>query len=192
MRVMVTILLLVCTTFVAKSQQVITITPTMPDKQETETIHVCSSDPFPLLLSTIEPNHYITKNSWYFNGELIQTDRVLAIHETGVYKLVASGEHIALEKTIVVDMPIPYACETIIPNVFTPNGDGHNDNFSILNIEHYPNSTLEVYARWGRKVFSSNGYRNEWNGADQPDGTYFFIFKRADGQEFKGSVTILR
>lgn len=163
-------------------------------KLTADTIHLCASDSFPILQAEVYQSS--PRLSWYLNGSLISNEIAIKPTEAGVYKLVAQGyaygEDYWIEKIVVIDTPLLYSCETIIPNVFTPNGDGHNDTFTILNIEHYPNSSLEIYARWGRKIFESSNYRNEWNGADQPDGSYFFIFRRNDGQEFKGSVTILR
>jgi gliding motility-associated-like protein len=49
-------------------------------------------------------------------------------------------------------------CDITIPNIFTPNGDARNDIFGITGIRYYPNSTLTVYNRWGRKVFESSNY----------------------------------
>ncbi len=166
------------------------VTPVDYPYAAADTIHLCATDSFPALQANLYQSP--SRLSWYLNGAFISKAARIKPTETGVYKLVAQGYDWWHEKIIVIDNKAPLICETIIPNVFTPNGDGHNDNFAILNLEHYPNSTLQVYTRWGRKVFESNNYRNEWNGADQADGTYFFIFRRNDGQEFKGSVTILR
>jgi gliding motility-associated-like protein len=92
------------------------------------------------------------------------------------------------------------ACPLEIPNVFTPNGDGHNDYFVIENIEFYPNSTMLVYNRWGRKVYENNNYQGDWDGEKCSDGVYFFVFTAnygnyGNGDELKqqnGTVTILR
>lgn len=78
-----------------------------------------------------------------------------------------------------------------IPNVFSPNGDGLNDNFRIENIEYY-NNQLTVYGRWGNKVFESLNYKNQWNASDVPDGTYYFVLEMDDGTSHVGHVTILR
>lgn len=84
------------------------------------------------------------------------------------------------------------SCITTIPNVFTPNDDDANHNFVIAGIEGYPGSTLFVYNRWGNKIFESDNYRNEWSGAEQEDGTYYYILKRSDGAEFSGTVLLSR
>ncbi len=65
----------------------------------------------------------------------------------------------------------------------TPNGDGHNDYWLIDGIDSLSNVQVEIYNRWGKKVWYSynyNNYTNVWDGKDKnqnplPDGTYFFI-----------------
>lgn len=79
----------------------------------------------------------------------------------------------------------------VIPNVFSPNGDGLNDRFVVANIQYYSND-FAVYSRWGNKVYEARNYKNEWSGADLPDGTYYYVLKLDDGPEHAGHVTILR
>jgi len=89
-----------------------------------------------------------------------------------------------------------------IPNVFTPNGDGLNDNFVIDGLDQMSGTNLVVYNRWGKVVFESSDYKNDWDGNDSADGVYFFIltskgniFKVAGGNytnTMNGTVTILR
>ncbi|HRD51437.1 MAG TPA: gliding motility-associated C-terminal domain-containing protein [Flavobacteriales bacterium] len=78
-----------------------------------------------------------------------------------------------------------------IPNVFSPNGDGYNDAFVIRNIECFENE-LAIYNRWGMVVFETRGYRNDWHGANQPEGTYYYVLRLDDGREFTGHLTVLR
>jgi gliding motility-associated-like protein len=54
--------------------------------------------------------------------------------------------------------------ELNVPQALTPNGDGINDNWVIYNIENHPNSTVRVFNRWGKEVFYSNNYKNDWDG----------------------------
>ena len=69
----------------------------------------------------------------------------------------------------------------VIPNAFTPNGDGNNEGWEIANIESFPNCTVEVYNRWGNLVWKSTGYKLQWDGSNYrngeglPDGTYFYV-----------------
>src|SRR6185369_1474110 len=68
-----------------------------------------------------------------------------------------------------------------MPTAYTPNGDGTNDDFDIHDIERYPFNTLEVFNRWGNKVYFADNYVNhQWKGQNTkgeelPDATYFVI-----------------
>jgi gliding motility-associated-like protein len=84
------------------------------------------------------------------------------------------------------------SCETMIPNVFTPNSDGKNDAFSITGIAGFPGSSLEIYNRWGIMIYSSVNYNNTWDGEDHAAGTYFYIFTRSDGEIFTGHLSLFR
>jgi len=86
-----------------------------------------------------------------------------------------------------------------IPNAFTPNGDGRDDTWQIEFIEQYPDNTVNVFNRWGNKVFSANNYSraNEWrgdiNGQPAPVGTYYYVVvtKGPLGRSYAGSITVL-
>lgn len=91
-------------------------------------------------------------------------------------------------------------CEIIIPNIFTPNGDGTNDTFEITGIENFPNSRMIILNRWGKVVYESDGYGQPfWNGthyksgAELSDGVYYYelIVNRLD-EVFTGTITITR
>ena len=91
-------------------------------------------------------------------------------------------------------------CDDIV--VFTamsPNGDGVNDYFYISNIKKFPDSEVEIYNRWGNRVFRGKGYQNDWGGnwvhnTVVPDGTYYYIIRlNDDGHRiFKGYLQIHR
>ncbi len=84
-------------------------------------------------------------------------------------------------------------CGIIIPNIFTPNGDGVNDfffySFAIGRLVDADISTT-IFNRLGEEVASWKGNK-PWSGDNLIDGTYFYRVK-ADGIEYKGSVMILR
>jgi len=81
-----------------------------------------------------------------------------------------------------------------IPNVFTPNNDGINDKFEIKGIELVPGCQLVVFNRWGKKVFESSSYQNDWDGEKSSDGTYYFIFTLPENimEPVNGTITIIR
>jgi gliding motility-associated-like protein len=73
----------------------------------------------------------------------------------------------------------------VIPDGFSPNGDGVNDVFVIDNIDNYPDNIFTVLNRWGNIVYEKEDYMNTWDGTSQatvkiggedlPTGTYFYI-----------------
>jgi gliding motility-associated-like protein len=90
----------------------------------------------------------------------------------------------------------------ILPNVFTPNGDGKNDVYTITStgIEGLQG---EIYDRWGLKLFTWNQKNDGWDGRSPsgglvPDGVYFYIIKiipqdrSKEALVEKGQVTLLR
>jgi gliding motility-associated-like protein len=83
-----------------------------------------------------------------------------------------------------------------VPNAFSPNGDGVNDTWRIPYLDTYPGATVDVFNRYGQKVFSSLGYATEWtgklNGKALPVGTYYYVINPKNGLEImNGSVTIV-
>ena len=83
-----------------------------------------------------------------------------------------------------------------IPNVFTPNGDGVNDTWEIVNIEMFPAAEVRIFNRWGQQLFSSKGYAEPWDGSYRghfvPAGTYMYVIDLFNDEEpYKGAVTIV-
>jgi gliding motility-associated-like protein len=69
--------------------------------------------------------------------------------------------------------------EIKIPNGFSPNGDGKNDVWQIDLIYQFPDCEVEVYNRWGERLFYSKGYavpfNGQYKGKDLPVGTYYYV-----------------
>lgn len=86
---------------------------------------------------------------------------------------------------------LTYGCDTRIPNIITPNGDGLNDFFVVEGIEFFPNSKMNIFDRWGALVLEDADYKNNWNGSDRPDGVYYYILNRSDGENIEGYLHLL-
>jgi len=85
----------------------------------------------------------------------------------------------------VVEVTTPYD----IPNIITPNGDDKNELFKATN--GCP-AHLQVFSRWGNKVFESASYQNDWNGGQLPNGVYYYLLRQQDGTAIKGWLEISR
>ncbi|WP_353717956.1 gliding motility-associated C-terminal domain-containing protein [Dyadobacter sp. 676] len=73
-----------------------------------------------------------------------------------------------------------------LSNVITPNGDGKNDFF----IVPVASSTLEIFNRWGKSIFKSADYKNDW-GKGIANGTYLYVVDTPQGNHCKGWVEVL-
>lgn len=96
----------------------------------------------------------------------------IMVSDSGSYYVTVTGLCNSASDTTTITTVI---CDIIVPNVITPNGDGQNDMLVFEGLEHYPNSSLVVFNRWGTKIYESANYQNNWNPVDVSDGTYFFI-----------------
>jgi gliding motility-associated-like protein len=76
----------------------------------------------------------------------------------------------------------------LIPNVFTPNNDGVNDTFFIRNLP--PSTIVRIVNRWGKVVFESSNYQNDWTGGEYPDGIYYYTVNIAGKGTYSGWVQI--
>jgi len=84
-----------------------------------------------------------------------------------------------------------------VPNAFTPNGDGINDQWNVVGLVAYYNATIDVFDRYGSKVFHSVGYNTPWdgtyNGSPLPMGVYYYVIDtKVKNQVISGSVTIIK
>ena len=90
-----------------------------------------------------------------------------------------------------------------IPNAITPNNDNINDDFEIKNIDQYTKVSLEIFNRWGDRIFlfSGNGalyadrtyrWNGRYKGKDLPMGGYVFILKINGVDPINGVVSIVR
>jgi gliding motility-associated-like protein len=88
----------------------------------------------------------------------------------------------------------------IVYNGVTPNGDGRNDVWIIEGIEEFPDNTVMLFNRWGKKIFEAERYDNEaryWPTSDDLSNlaasTYFYIIVLSkDSKPIKGWVELIK
>ena len=95
----------------------------------------------------------------------------------------------------VVEVEVTSTHENIL-HLFTPNNDGFNDLWEIPDLGSYGKSEVRVYNRWGKLVFSSPDYNNDWDGTSDgvslPSAAYYFIIKTETEGTVTGTVNIVR
>lgn len=96
----------------------------------------------------------------------------------------------------ITDVPVlPTVPDLFIPDVITPNGDGYNDEWTITALQAFDRHEIRIINRWESEVFRTDAYQNDWDGANLPDGTYFYILRVFEGQQlwiYTGALTVLR
>ncbi|RBQ01908.1 DUF7507 domain-containing protein, partial [Pedobacter miscanthi] len=98
---------------------------------------------------------------------------------------------------VLADAAIITGDDLLIPNLFTPNGDGINDTFEINGLAEFAENDLTIVNRWGNEVFRAKGYKNNWTGEGLNEGTYYYLLRaRKNGSSewrvFKGYITLIR
>jgi len=152
----------------------------------------------PVLFSNQSQSSFpIVETYWVVNGngqQILTNDLNYTFAEAGTYqiKLViidANGCMDSAGTTIIV------SDEIIVPNIFTPNEDGANENFEIKNLSG--ETVLVILDRWGNVVFESKDYQNNWNGktmngAELADGVYFYRVQPPKGDPVEGFLHLVR
>lgn len=153
----------------------------LPPISVPEDTSLCFGEKKPLLL--LNPYLYTA----YLDGDRLDGDGEITSHGTYDYMVEDSLGCISNLTINVMDQ-----CPNIlIPNVFTPNGDGINESFVIENL--IPDCRLKIFTRNGDMVFSSDNYNNSWTGDNLGSGTYFYrLENRFYDKAYKGYVHIMR
>jgi gliding motility-associated-like protein len=130
------------------------------------------------------------------NGALTQD--VIGLQSGTYYLTVTDQMGCTAMDTILIEIDV------LIPTAITPNADGKNDDFEILGVGSFPKLTIEIYTRWGAKIFFFEGTgleycqpSNRWdgthNGKDLPIGAYQYIISLEGYSEpFTGQVVLMR
>lgn len=99
--------------------------------------------------------------------------------------------------TVSVDLKYPTTIK--VPNLVTPNGDGHNDVWDLRDVPGIDNSKIVIMDKWGSLIYESpaSGYKHNWAGkrldVEYPEGTYYYIIELKDFKEtVKGALLLVR
>jgi gliding motility-associated-like protein len=151
-----------------------------------------------------------TNWSWYFFGanpsvSNLQNPLNVCYDSTGTFDVAlmvsnAFGQDsIFISNYIVVDSCNSTPTNVVIPNVFSPNGDGQNDLFGVSGTGVI-SVKGSIYNRWGSLMFSTQQLNEGWDGrttagSECTEGTYFYILEVETSEEvktYKGTLTLIR
>ena len=124
---------------------------------------------------------------------------VFTVFEPGVYGISGQSGPCSFSEEVVVDFYNCKPCIWYAPNVFSPNDDGVNDRWQVFVPCAYTAFTLEVYDRWGSRLFSTNDPETSWDGRDAQPGVYVWHMRLTGDllgeekvYEDEGDVTVVR
>lgn len=80
--------------------------------------------------------------------------------------------------------------EPLLPNVITPNNDTRNDNF-MPRVSCLP-LNLKIYSRWGKLVYETDNYQENFNGSNLSGGVYFYFLRDTNNRTWKGWLEIIK
>lgn len=123
-----------------------------------------------------------------------ETGARLTIHQAGHYAVTATfaGCQTARAEYVVSESPCASPAATaLVPNILTPNGDQLNDVF-ILPGSPAGSWAVVLYNRWGREVYRSEAYQNDWGPAAAAGLYYYYLRQPASGATQQGWVEVVR
>ncbi len=135
-------------------------------------------------------NWVVTQGNTTLNANIFNPENV----ELGTYTFSYTSVRDTCLNTTELSLEIHDDCvvlpcgreDVIISKVITPNGDMHNEFFTVTGVETCGFIIeLQIYNRWGAKIYNNSNYQNNWNGFTSnasvgkagkiPNGTYFYI-----------------
>jgi gliding motility-associated-like protein len=111
--------------------------------------------------------------------------------QTTVYTVKGYNENgcVRTDEVIVTVLEIE---NLVLNKVLSPNNDGVNDFWQITDIEKFPDNQFMVYNRFGQKVYEASNYKNNWEGRELEEGTYYYILYLPENKQVTGIITVVR
>ncbi|MDB5233553.1 MAG: hypothetical protein JWR44_546, partial [Hymenobacter sp.] len=142
----------------------------------------------PVLVTTVSSS---TRQATVPNGDpgstsgtgFSQNFRVVAVASTNATPLLSNSN----------ETSVSFENKLNAYNIITPNGDGFNDKLVIDNVQLYPGNTFTVFNRWGREVYKTTNYQNNWGGdANTAPGQYFYLLTLPNGTSLKNWFEVVK
>ncbi|UOQ71612.1 T9SS type B sorting domain-containing protein [Hymenobacter cellulosilyticus] len=111
-----------------------------------------------------------------------QCFRVLAVSADNSAALTSSSN----------DACVNFTNDLVFYNIITPNNDGVNDAFFVRNLGLYSGYSMSFFNRWGKEVYKTASYTNDWKAEQQPAGVYYYLLKLKNGKSYKGWFEVVK
>ena len=161
---------------------------------------------FASTVSFTDKSSFATRWQWFFDtkGYSLLQNPVFKFRDTGVYKVtLITANQFGCTDTISKLLDVIPQVTYFLPNAFTPNEDGTNDDYRGKGfVEGMRNFKLEIFNRWGERVFQTNDPYESWNGQKfnkgqaAPQGVYLclvtYTTPRGENRELRSYATLLR
>ncbi len=134
--------------------------------------------------------------SWQDGSE----DRFYEVENSGLYNVMVTKDGCINFDSIYISKG---SVKIAIPNAFSPNGDGQNDEFGAISNEPLVEYQLLIFDRWGKLIFESHqieqGWNGRYNGEECPLGTYawkisysYYNTSEIESKTQQGTATLVR
>jgi gliding motility-associated-like protein len=128
---------------------------------------------------------------WDMGNGILFNDSALSYYYTipGYYTVSLTAFDTLCNKVETIDESVYYAgnfqSEYIVPNIFTPNGDGENDRLVFINANDTKEFSISIFNRWGGLVYQSDNVNIAWDGRspagkEENEGIFYFELKYTD------------
>ncbi len=139
----------------------------------------------------------INIGNYHYNWSTGEQTPSITVNQAGIFWVNYGDENCVVSDTIeIIGCP-----DILVPNIFTPNGDGFNDLF-IPDASAIENFVMIIYNRWGNPIFETTNYLDGWDGTSNnkevAEGVYYWIirykerFSDSGEKSISGSVSLIR
>lgn len=156
---------------------------------ETAVYHVRNQQNNSLLYWEVLGGEIISENPSQTDSIVVLWNTNAGIYELSIYEKTENNckGKIAIVEIIIIENDFDIKLD--IPNVFTPNGDGTNNYFTIKSNIPPENYKIIIINRWGNKVFETENINNSWDGKtknrDCSLGVYYYVIQYKNGDKIE-------
>lgn len=157
---------------------------------------VLKENQFPFVVDAVTQTQAF-RYKWFLNGQIQNGNGFtegFSLPNPGVYTIdlltqtvdscIGKARKVLTIQELILPAPV-------IPNLVTLNGDQQNEHFEIEQLPLYTDNELIIYNRWGKEIFRSRPYQNDWPPSDLSAGTYFYRVQAGE-VTYQGWVEVVR